>query len=439
MAGSINFGGLISGIDTKAVIEKVVNLEKARITPLQKQRTALEEQNTALGDLISKLKALKTTAEGLDTASEVGANTVVTSNSARVTGVASGTATPGLYTVNPTVQAKNDQNASSTFASGIYNGAANRTLTITINGSSANVSFTTNDSLQSIADTINNSAVGSKVNAYVEIQSGTNYRLHIDSRDTGAAQTIAFGGNGNGALGMSNSITAVDASITYQGSTYTRASNTISDIIPGITLSIVGTGSTTLTVTQDLTTIETNLDKLVTDFNTTRSAVEKQMKFDPAATTQPALYGDSGVRQLQTRLNTALNKAYNGVSARELGFSTDSAGNLTFDKTKFQAAIANDSTKLNKLFAGSGGLTAELEDIGNDFTQVGSVTSTGVLVARQQSVLSRMALIDKTVDKINLRAETLSTKLTKSFAKLELSLSKLKSQGDELLASLQKF
>lgn len=442
-AGSVSFGGLMSGIDTSTVIKKLVDLEKASIEPLTKQKTTLENQNTALGDIISKLKALDTSAKGLDTAAEVGANSVTSSVPARITAVASGAAIPGFYAVTPTTQAKNDHwITTSGDADGVYN-SGNKTLTIDVNGYTDSLSLSNGMTFDDIVSAINASAVGSQVQASVQNvgSGGTPYLIEIQAVNTGSQYAITLSGSGVAALnGFTNSQVAANAAITVDGKAYSRSTNTISDVIPGVTMTIVGAGAVVnLTVTGDSATQKTNFDQLTSDFNSLGTAVSAQLTFDATATDQAALYGDSGVRYLQTRMQTALNKTYNGVSAREMGFSTNSDGTVTFDAAQFDKANSADPTKIGKLLAGSNGLAAELEKIATDFTQPGSTTSNGVLVSRQQGILDRIELIDQTVDRINLRADTLGDRLKDQFNRLELSMARLKAQGDQLLASLQRF
>ena len=64
-----------------------------------------------------------------------------------------------------------------------------------------------------------------------------------------------------------------DAQVVVDGITYNRSSNTVNDIVPGLTLNLMGptSGSASIQLTRDTSAMKTNLQDLITSFNDVNS------------------------------------------------------------------------------------------------------------------------------------------------------------------------
>lgn len=122
----------------------------------------------------------------------------------------------------------------------------------TING--ATITVSSSDSLDTIANAINSAHAGVVASVFDE---GGTYRLRLLSETSGQAGAITFTDPGGvlrglgvltGVLGVKNQISAAqDASYSVNGTSYTSSTNTVATI-PGVSLTLVGTGSATVTV-----------------------------------------------------------------------------------------------------------------------------------------------------------------------------------------------
>ncbi|MDH3446036.1 MAG: hypothetical protein OEN50_19080, partial [Deltaproteobacteria bacterium] len=64
---TITFSGLATGLNTSAIVDGLIGVERRPITLLQKQQTKIKEKVSLYQDLSSKIAALKTAATKLST------------------------------------------------------------------------------------------------------------------------------------------------------------------------------------------------------------------------------------------------------------------------------------------------------------------------------------------------------------------------------------
>src|SRR5262245_11427107 len=98
----IVFGGLASGMDTNAIIDKLVSIERQSITRLENQKKAGTTRKTLISDLITKLGTLSTELGKLNTSTAVKGRTFSLADTADFTATVSGGAPIGSYNINVT-------------------------------------------------------------------------------------------------------------------------------------------------------------------------------------------------------------------------------------------------------------------------------------------------------------------------------------------------
>ena len=94
---------------------------------------------------------------------------------------------------------------------------------------------------------------------------------------SGTANQFSFTPSVNSMLSAStpSAQAASDATITVNGIQFTRSTNKIEDVIPGVTLSINSTTSSdaSITVTQDTAEVKTKIESLVSTYNSTMTVL----------------------------------------------------------------------------------------------------------------------------------------------------------------------
>jgi flagellar hook-associated protein 2 len=222
-------------------------------------------------------------------------------------------------------------------------------------------------SLATVIANINNAGVGVTATA-VQVAAGA-YRLQITSNTAGANndQNIAASAFNDAVGGLTTLTTAADSQITVGDGpgayTVSSATNTVSGLLPGVTVNLVAksTDPITITVSRDDAGLADKVQKLVDALNQAQSTIDGLTLYDPQAKQAPPLTGDSAAYQLLSSLTRAVTNAVSTATPASpglAGISIDAKGKFTFDKSKFTAAFAANPEGVAKLFSQSGSSTA---------------------------------------------------------------------------------
>jgi len=441
----ISFSGISSGIDTQAIVDQLIAVERAPITTLNQRKTAANTRLSTLGHLITRLKALKTNAQGLDTPVEVQALSAKSGNTDRVGVTASSLATAASFDVLVNNLATAHTSQSKGFVSNTAGIAGDGSVQITIGaGAPVTVNYTSADNLDAIASRINTNVTG--VIARV-LHDGTDYHLTISGKETGSAKQIAFVEGGT-TLDLIERTAAVDASITLNGVTITRSTNEFSDVVAGVTFTAVaktpvGESATKVDVTADLEGQKAKLKALIEDYNGAAEIVNSQVTYNGTKKGENSFFGDSTFRSLQGRLSAAITRQFShgagNVSPVQLGIKFDTGGKLKLDEKVFDAIAKSDPTAVTAVFTGANGLAAGLVALVDEFTRVGSTQynpdpskQTGHLVSKQQSINGSIRGFDDQIVRVERRATSIGESLQRQFLALEQITSRMQAQSNYL-------
>lgn len=428
----INFSGLATGLDTGSIIDQLVAVERLSITRINTQQSAISRQISTLGDLRSKLSALKTKTEALSEGDALRAMKASSSNETSVKVSASSAATAGSYTLSVNRLARAETSRSIAFATNSDGVAGAGTLSLTVGANAqVDVAYDANDSLSDIATKIN--ASDAKVNAAV-VFDGSQFRLNITSEETGTANAIAIGDTGG--LGFSEAVSAQDAEVVINGTTITRANNLIEDAVTGVSFSLLAptTSEATVTISQNRDAQKKAVQEMVDAYNAVTFVIKGQFAFSGTQRGTETLFGDSTVQGLQRRLGGVLSSAYaNGsatTSAGALGLKLSNDGSLTFDATKFDQALTKDPKLAETLLVGDGAtsLGASLKKLADDYSKA----ATGILASKEKSLQTRNKSLTELIDRKETAATNLETRLRQQFTALEGVISGLQSQSSFL-------
>ncbi len=171
----------------------------------------------------------------------------------------------------------------------------------------------TNNSLQGIANAINSS--GANVSASViNDGSGTPYRLAIIGKDTNTYSINAgLTGGTYDTPTFDEKVKASQAVFQLDGIDMTRTTNTITDAIPGVTLTLQkpnDPSKTTITIGNDTTSVASKINDFVTSYNNVMNLINQDNSYDATTNTAGPLFGDSTIR---TVLDTLQIPAYQPV------------------------------------------------------------------------------------------------------------------------------
>lgn len=299
--------------------------------------------------------------------------------------------------------------------------------------------------LSSVVNAVNATDSGARA-AAVQVGPGQ-YRLQITSTTAGADGGVnldlaALQGTG----GFVTLTEGADARITVSGAnpySITSATNTFTDVLPGVafTLQPGATGTATVTAAQDTATLASRVQSVVQAVNTVLSSIKTASAYNAATKSVGLLNGDATVRQLASSLTTALVGQVSGAgtaTATLAGVTLGKDGSVAFDATAFSKAYASDPSGVQRLFTSFGRDTANpgvLERLGKAATAATSYSS-GTLRAAEASERSKSKRLQAQVDSMEVRIAAYQAGLQTRFAALNSTLSSLTSQKSWLASQI---
>ncbi|MBD3619603.1 MAG: flagellar filament capping protein FliD [Chromatiales bacterium] len=436
MAGIASLG-VGSGLDLNSLVQGLLAAERDPVVNrLDRQEAKLQAQLSAYGSLRSGLSGLQ---DALTALGEVGTGRTASSSNTQALSVkADDTAPTGTYSVQITELAEAASLASGGFADPAdVAGAGSLTLDFG-DGRSETLDFTdANTSFESIRDAINDADIG--VNAVI-VNDGSSYRLMLTSTETGLDNAVSASVSGFTDAGMTGGFTvataAKDAQLSVNGLAVTSATNTVSDVIPGVTLTLKDkTDGTAAAVTVSLNkgAVSSAVDKFVKAYNELSDQLGKLTNYNADTGQAAILVGDSTARGLQSRLSGALIGRVESTSQAfdnlvELGITTGADGKLKFDSTALGTALDED-------FAG-------VVDLVNNFAtgleeQVGSyLGDEGLLNARTDGIQARIDDIGEQRVQLDYRLQQIEARYVKQFTALDTLVAQLNQTSTYLTSQL---
>lgn len=459
----VQFTGLASGIDSASLIKALIDSErKVRIEPLTKKISSIKDQNDSLAKLTELLNTLKDAADKFRTVNGSAiAKTVSSSNEAVATGTATNSAISGTYSVAVTQKAQgsavsfNDRFSStdSIINASINNGAAaaNRTASITIgtgsNQETINIELTNTTTASQFVNSYNSSAtksVASLVN--VGTTSSPSYAILVQSNELGLEKgevALSIGseitGAGSGAFSANTTSQATNAQFTVSGITgsISRASNSVSDVLSGVTLSLEGTGSSTVTVSNDQSETSSVLQEFVDAFNEVVQYVKENdlVTRDANDPTSEAIFGALSGTELDENVLYSLRSSISGAglsggtlnSLADLGITTERDGTLKLNTQTLDSALSLDPDRVREITESLGNALGGVEGTVAQYTKfAGLIDTTENLNSSEiNSLNSRIIDIESSISK---QESTLNAR----YARLESIISNLTFQQSAL-------
>jgi flagellar hook-associated protein 2 len=307
--------------------------------------------------------------------------------------------------------------------------------------------FTTATDAQAWYDDAAQAAVKTSADATVFLSNTGQYVLSLKSKTTGTAAAFSLADN-TVAAGITKTQyqAAQNAAFKLNGVEFTRASNTVSDAITGITLNLATTTAlatpVTLTVSNDTVSARPKLDALVKAYNDLYSLYKSQTASSMDASSRGVLNSDFGVASMMRQVLTGLMLPMTNLTGGALTGQTDlsamglkllDSGNLAVDETLLAAA---SSTLQTRLAAGvrigySSSTTSDLA------SQIGDmILSGGVIQDRIASEQSTQSDLNKRKTALQDKLIAVQARYTAQYASLDALLFKLQGTSDSLKSAL---
>lgn len=454
--------GVTSGgmIDVNGLVNSLMTVERRPVNLLTTKQSSFQAKLSAVGTVKNAVSTFQGAMSSLASASGFQTISAASGDSSVFSATASSTSTAGSYSIEVTKLAQAQKLATSgqisttaaigsgtlTFDFGSITGGTFDAVTgkyagaSFANNGSGSKSITidaSNNSLQGIRDAINAAKMGVTA-TIVNDGSGTPYRLALSSNSMGSSNSMKISVAGDAALSnllahdpaatqnLAETSTAQNAQLKVDGISISKASNTISDVISGVTLNLkkISTSAVSLDVASDSNGVTKSVQSFVDAYNTLNKTLNSALASGVVGSTAP-LHGDSMVRSLQSQIQGIMRTTLssNGSSVNSLshiGVSFVKDGSLSLDTTKLNAAVSANPKSVAGIFAATGSSTDSLVSfsMGSVSTVPGSYAVAVSQVATQGS-LAGSAAAGTTItagvnDAVNLTVDGVSASITLS-------------------------
>lgn len=355
----LNFGSPTSGtgFDVSSTVAAIVSNLRAVESPWKNQLTSLQSQDAVLSNLGTLFSNLSNDLSSLTDFQGALAQKTGSSSNNNVLDLtsASSSATAGTHTVvvNSLAQTASGYLAPITDSSDTLAGS----ITIQVgSGTAKTITLdSTNNTLSGLASAINSSGAG--VTATVLTDSNGS-RLSIVSGTSGAKGDLSISSSitdtttGGTALGYTTAVSGTDASLTVDGIPLSSSSNTVTNLIPGVTFQLLSSSPNTpiqVVIGNYTTGVESTIGTFVSDYNALISAINAQQGNDSNGNAQP-LYGSPTLSLLQQQLLSGLNAQNpNGFLDTIRNSSDTLSGSITLQVGSGAAQTINIDSSNNTL------------------------------------------------------------------------------------------
>ena len=431
-----------SGLDIPTIVAQLVAAERApTANRINSAGSAATAKLSALGNIKSGLSNLQTALEALGKSASSPAHKANVPDGAGFSASLGEKAVAGSYSIEVASLAQAQKLTSGAFAKD--EAVGDGTLSIAWGDSSLDVEIAEGSTLSDIAAAINKAAGGKGVSASV-ITADDGQHLVLNATDPGSAGALALtstGGNGglsaltwNGSPGgLSQTQAATDAVVRVDGFERTSSSNSITDIIPGVTLSLskADVGVTkTLTVSQDNAPLKANVQAFVAAYNATMGVLKSSSSYNATSNTASALTGDAMVRGLQQQMRNQVSGSVSDLKA--LGISISKEGTLSLDAGEFDKAMAANPAAADALLGEKGSLATSMKSMLKSQLDA----THGSLSLRTEGLNKQIKKLESDLDNLDARMEKVSDRYTKQFTAMDAMVARMQSTSDYLTQQL---
>lgn len=328
-------------------------------------------------------------------------------------------------------------------------------LKLSVGSKDFSIDYSATTTLEELKYQINKDA-GDTVQASIVQVGDSDFRLFLTAANTGTDQAISItdvAGEGEHLKdqlkadtdttdGYTSVQTAKDASFTYNGLDITRTSNTVSDLLSGVTITLkegsdANPSTSNVSVKQDVSGIESKLDSFVEKYNSAISQLSTMTKSSKDASQRGVFSSDSTIKAMKNTVLTMLSTAGEGSGRLEdYGFSSNRDGTISLDHSAFEEKLSENPANVQAFFSGgtftsngtSKELTGAFDEIKSTLDRYTKYNAT--LDQLKSSYTSRISSLE---DQKTLASDRLTAKysiMAKRFASYDALINKINTASD---------
>jgi flagellar hook-associated protein 2 len=453
--------GIGSGLDVNGIVSQLMALERRPIQQLESSTSRYQTQLSAFGQLQSAMTTLRDAARRLTDSSNWTPSTVTSSMPFAVSATSSGSTPPGSYSVSVSRLAAAQTLSSSTYSAatdvvgdgsltielgrwaagqtGFTAQAGTTPVTVTIPPGAttlADVRDAINRAGAGVTASIVNDANGARLALRSTVTGEANaFRISVAEGSTPGLSALAFDPS-SGATGMTQTLAAANAEASINGVAVSSATNTLTDVLDGLTIKLGQVTTSPVEVTADRDTVA--IRKSITDFATAYNDLVKlsreQTRFDEGSQSAGVLQGDRSAVGLLSQLrnligsNSGASTAFTRLS--NVGLEPQSDGTLKINDSRLDSALGRLDdlrTFFSRNEAGNSqdGFGVLLRDFGD-----GTLSEDGVLTTRQSGLKERISRNADSISQLEDRLALVERRLRDRYTRLDSSIAQLSGLQD---------
>jgi flagellar hook-associated protein 2 len=235
-------------------------------------------------------------------------------------------------------------------------------------------------------------------------------------------------------------VSAADARITIDGLNVYSKSNTMTGVLPGVTMDLTNTSSNfKLTINRDDTAMIEKVQAFVDNYNTLVGFVDTNNNFSSDSGSRGSFFGDSTISGIMAGMGSAVGQIYTAsdgsteLSLARMGIQTQQDGSLKLDTSELKDALAADYQDVVGAFTDPDGPVNALAD---QISDVYLDNSSGLVKLRTDTVESRIEDMEESIIDLEERITAQEERLRSQFTAMEVALGQLQSSQSYLDALL---
>ena len=452
--------GAGSDIDTKSLVQSLVDAEKLpRETALNKKLDKAELEISAYGEVLAELGILQGAFEELNDVRDFADYSVSVAGNLTADGAQAFTVSgdssvaQGIYNVRVTSLASPARWVSAGFAAAntAINGGNPFNLTYTPSAGSQTVITIADPTPENLVTAINDSDLNLEAKL---VDSGKDPNRFVVSITGPSGSENDFSLTSDDSIGsllnISRSQSASDSSLVVDGVAIERSSNSIDDVIDGLTLNLAGISQSdaTIVVNRDVSATKSKVSNLVTAFN---SVFDKfSVLRDPDSDEQygGVFSGNATIRLIGDqikRLATDTSSTPSDSIARlsDLGITLTRDGRLEVDEDVLQTALDDDFQSVIQMFSANTdnqstfgeadrGLAGDAIVFLNDL-----MASDGTILTQTTTLEAKTADYGDALADLDLRMQKIYDRYLAQFTAMETAIDEINSTKDYLKSTLE--
>ncbi|WP_137226474.1 flagellar filament capping protein FliD [Shewanella sp. MEBiC00475] len=439
--------GLGSGLDINGIVSALVSSEQApKVAQFDTKEGAINSEISALGFLKSALSEFQDSLSFLSKEDSFESQSVKLSKSTYLSSTVTDDAVSGSYSVAVEQLAVN-QKVGSAAVSDVTAALGEGSLNFAVDGDSFDIAVSAEDTLQTLVAKINGADDNVGVTATI-VNSDDGAKLVLTSNETGTANNItvsATDADAGASTVLADTFTmtelqpAKDSIVYIDGLKLTSSSNTVEDAIEGVTLNLKSADIdelTTLTVSQNTSSIKTGIQAFVDAFNSMTESITSLTSYNADTQVAGVLQGDSLPRGIQSQLRNVISSSFSttdgSLSLASIGITTTRSGTLEIDDDILTAALKNNVDGIKEMFTTEDtGVATKLDGYLDSYVGTGSIID------------SRDTSLDSSLERLADQREAFATKMAAFEARLytqynymDLIVGQLSTQSSDLQSRL---